>query len=521
MDNVSTKTPTSQAPEWVAYTTPPTSVPPLLEGLTGASPATKAAVAAIEALLLEEARLGCLHTAAEVDHGSDHRRTNKAERVWQAARDTTDAATLLLLDGAPASPDDAAARLGAFLRASALSDTSPRSWAQRSLDEAREHLGRQMGGLVNTAVADALRFMMATAAAPPPSSDTPLLALGEEFEARWAEQRAYPIENGDSGYQALDARTDEIADLIRKVPATTMEGLRVKARVVQFCQGDDLSEPVEFTSGDRLGDTVVAASLINDLLGLTERPAAEREAEREAEQALYSRRRGMRMPYDMGSPSAQAWYAARDRYYAAKAASDVFKDPVRDAEDPAGSDMALDLAAEALERWECLPPPSLAAMAEVMHESMAYTGAGGRVWHTADSPLAMRELLDSGRTHAVFAARYYLHTLRLAGSESEALCAVPISGLCPAYEEPDDEIGPEQSAAWEAYHQAVEPYATRRPALVEWWRVILGDPDQRQRQAIVGRVNCRAASDAVMPAPPADEDAIAAAPAEARQPSLA
>lgn len=342
-----------------------------------------------------------------------------------------------------------------------------------------------------------------------PHPDAELLALGAEFERRWAEQRAYPIEAGDGGYDALTARTDEVSERIRRIRATTIEGLRVKARVVLECQSDEQDVPVEFTDGGRLCDTGVAASIVNDLLGLAERPIEERKAEAEQVRAQLSRHREMRRPADMNGPVARSWYAARDAYFAAQAASDAFHDAELDRADPSGSDAALDAVAAAMERWESLPPPSLEALAEVMLASLRFNGFS-EVRQTDHLAKGFRDLLDGSMTHEIFAARFTLHALRLAGQAPELLTVVPIAGLYPDHADAFDD------ADWYSRHVNAEPHATRWPELVEWWRAVQADPDQRGRQTVTGRHNVRAVYEAA--AEPVCEDVIAAAPDYERGP---
>lgn len=320
-----------------------------------------------------------------------------------------------------------------------------------------------------------------------PHPDAELLALGAEFERRWEAQRALPSEAFDAEYDALQNRTSEIGDQIRRVRATTLDGLRVKARVAQECQTDTLSEPFEISTGDYLSDNSVAESIVNDLLGLPPREAPERDAEARAEYEAVSRLRGMRAPCDMNSPAARAWYAARDRYFAAQAASDAWTSE-KDAADPEGSDAALDTVAEAMERWESLPPPSLESLVEIMLASINFN-ATTSLYQTADRWQTFRDLLDGGDTPEIFMARYTLHALRLVGEPSDLLTVVPIAGLNPSIEVDSEE-------AWLAAHHDAKPYEKRRPELVDWWRAVLSDPEQRASQVIAGRENCRAASDA-------------------------
>lgn len=210
-------------------------------------------------------------------------------------------------------------------------------------------------------------------------------------------------------------------------------------------------------------------------------------------------------------PMAAAWNRAKTAYIAASAASDVYHIKAHDQADGEGSDASLDAKAAAMEAWEAIPPPSIEALAEVMLASLDFNGWEWN-YQRSDSDASWRDLLDGGDTHEIFAARYTLHALRLCAADHPALSVVTMEGL---FEPFDHNMAGEmiREEDWRSHHAQARIYPPRYPELVEWWRAILTDPTQKDRQNIVGRDNCRAAFDATV-----DEDAVAAAPDCAREP---
>lgn len=96
--------------------------------------------------------------------------------------------------------------------------------------------------------------------------DRGILDLGLAFDAAFAEEEAARMVCRDTGdwstWDAAYARTESIVELIEKETATMLEGLRVKARCIQWCYGDD---PVDLALSDttdgRLATQVVQALL--------------------------------------------------------------------------------------------------------------------------------------------------------------------------------------------------------------------------------------------------------------------
>lgn len=150
-----------------------------------------------------------------------------------------------------------------------------------------------------------------------------------------------------------------------------------------------------------------------------------------------------RLAAQQPTAAAKAWYAARADYLAARAASDAADDD--------RSDQTLDDVAEAMERWETMPPPTLAAMVEVMLASLDFNGMAW-VYQKTSQPDAWRDLLDAGDTHEIFAARYTLHAMRLTGIDHPARAVVPTAGYRAPFDEAAHESGPEMEAAWRAHH---------------------------------------------------------------------
>lgn len=97
-------------------------------------------------------------------------------------------------------------------------------------------------------------------------TDRGILDLARAFEAAYAAEEAARMvcrETGDwTAWDAAYARTAIIVDLIEKEPATTMEGLRAKARCIQWCYGDD---PVDLATQDTTDDRL-ATQIVNALL---------------------------------------------------------------------------------------------------------------------------------------------------------------------------------------------------------------------------------------------------------------
>ena len=107
-------------------------------------------------------------------------------------------------------------------------------------------------------------------------SDVELKHLGAELEDAIAAEKAIEAaynagqyEDEDVALDAAYANTHAIIDQIVAIPASTIEGLRIKARAIQWCYHDD---PVDLVVDQNTTDLRIANSLIADLLAVP--PAA-------------------------------------------------------------------------------------------------------------------------------------------------------------------------------------------------------------------------------------------------------
>ena len=104
---------------------------------------------------------------------------------------------------------------------------------------------------------------LATAAEPHP--DAELLRLGRELDAAWAHERAtYARMKGsyskeaDRITQAAMLATGEIVDRIEELPATTLDGFKVKARAVSWCyDGGEVDLGFQGTTDERLANAII------------------------------------------------------------------------------------------------------------------------------------------------------------------------------------------------------------------------------------------------------------------------
>jgi len=103
-------------------------------------------------------------------------------------------------------------------------------------------------------------------------SDVELKHLGGELEDAIAAEKAIEAaynagqyEDEDVALDATYASTHAIIDQIVAIPASTIEGLRIKARAIQWCYHDD---PVDLVVDQNTTDLRIANSLIADLLAV-------------------------------------------------------------------------------------------------------------------------------------------------------------------------------------------------------------------------------------------------------------
>lgn len=96
-----------------------------------------------------------------------------------------------------------------------------------------------------------------------PSADAELLHLHGELCAKWVAERAIP----DDDHEAIDAAAADCSATVAKIenlPATTMEGLKVKAAAFLWCRSGELDFEL---SPHRTTDVRLAESILRDLIG--------------------------------------------------------------------------------------------------------------------------------------------------------------------------------------------------------------------------------------------------------------
>jgi len=97
--------------------------------------------------------------------------------------------------------------------------------------------------------------------------DADLINLGFAFDAAYSEEqaaRAIGRETGDwDKWDDAYARSGAIVRQIEAVPATTLDGLRVKARCIQWCYGDD---PIDLEGTSNTMDMRLAQQIVTSLL---------------------------------------------------------------------------------------------------------------------------------------------------------------------------------------------------------------------------------------------------------------
>jgi hypothetical protein len=133
-----------------------------------------------------------------------------------------------------------------------------------------------MNMIVSSAPIAAAMSMGATASAVAlPSAtvglDADLLALGRQFEAAWATEKAVTDSTAtDLQCETAVEATSNLAHEIAKAQARTLDGLRVKVRALSWCyDGEDITLFEDDEEKDRTTDTRLADSILRDLLALT------------------------------------------------------------------------------------------------------------------------------------------------------------------------------------------------------------------------------------------------------------
>lgn len=99
---------------------------------------------------------------------------------------------------------------------------------------------------------------------PATDADAALVCLGAELEGAWVAQDAIEEAGGD-GFDEAYAISLAIVRRIEALPALTLAGLRVKARVVEWCHSGEPIAVDSFEAGDT-ADMRMVAAIIRDLL---------------------------------------------------------------------------------------------------------------------------------------------------------------------------------------------------------------------------------------------------------------
>jgi hypothetical protein len=188
---------------------PPSTAPSLLAGTFGASEATQAAAAALEALILRAEAMGTVHTAYEVELDDAAPATLAAEEVWQSALEDVADAALAILGDEPTTPADARARLTVFLRASVLQTYSFWHWPEADLSGLTAMIGRLSeahGGDAPTELGEALQYAL--------THDICITRQDDRWEAALAAFRS-----AEADYAAHQRRSDQAwADVYGNIP---------------------------------------------------------------------------------------------------------------------------------------------------------------------------------------------------------------------------------------------------------------------------------------------------------------
>lgn len=125
-----------------------------------------------------------------------------------------------------------------------------------------------------TAPAAACAIRQATASHP----DAGLIELGRRLRAAWAAEKATYVKWGDLTVPEADreitAAFDSvlaIVDQIERIPATTLEGVRVKALAVWWCcSGEPFDDGTFSFNGSPTTDARLASAIMRDLLAMSD-----------------------------------------------------------------------------------------------------------------------------------------------------------------------------------------------------------------------------------------------------------
>lgn len=117
-----------------------------------------------------------------------------------------------------------------------------------------------------------------------------------------------------------------------------------------------------------------------------------------------------------------------------------------------------DALCRAQEHWESLTPPDMESFAEVMGYALDHFGPLALACQNSHCPHSMRDLLDSNNIGERIAGRFYLHALRMAGRDTPAMQATPLTGLYPPFDPAAVGEDENYADAWEQHHRTAKPY---------------------------------------------------------------
>ena len=102
------------------------------------------------------------------------------------------------------------------------------------------------------------------------TADATLLHLGDEIDRAWAHEKALIHDDGKcgDGYEAAYEASRAVVGQIEQQQAHTLEGFRVKARAVMWCQQWGQFEPFRLTE-NQTTDVRLAESIVLDLVGVS------------------------------------------------------------------------------------------------------------------------------------------------------------------------------------------------------------------------------------------------------------
>ena len=190
-----------------------------------------------------------------------------AQTAWEAAAERKIEAEKAALSAEPRTPAGARALLG---------------FVEGYLREYGEEFASDVVAPLRR-VAQAVERELPGAGAPD-DADAELLRLGEDLEASWRGMQAlekapppFAAAEGNDLFEIAAEKNTKLLEAVCDAPATTLAGLRVKARAVLICHaGDWRSVVADFT---KTSDFRLAGSILGDLLNL--QPTASDAAGRE------------------------------------------------------------------------------------------------------------------------------------------------------------------------------------------------------------------------------------------------